>query len=261
MLPYPNIDPVIFRLGPLAVRWYGLMYLLGFGGGYLIIRKRLLATAAEFSPRQIENLVLWACLGLIVGARLGEILFYQWPNWSAYLANPIRIVAVWRGGMSFHGGLAGAIICGVAYLKRHRLPVLKASDAAFLAVPLGLALGRLGNFINGELFGRVSNLPWAMVFPGGGPLPRHPSQLYELLLEGPLLFAFLWIMRDKVRPGGLTALFLAGYGLVRFGVEFVRQPDAHLGFVLGWLTMGQILSLAQVAAGLIFWRWTRGRPQ
>ncbi len=259
MIPYPHIDPVIFRLGPLAFRWYGLMYLLGFAAGYVIIKHRLKETAPEVSPSQVEGLVLWAAVGLIVGARLGEIIFYQWPNYSFYLTHPLEIIAVWRGGMSFHGGLGGAVIAGVIYLKRRGLPLLAFADATFLAVPVGLGLGRWGNFINGELYGRVSNLPWAMVFPGGGPLARHPSQLYELILEGPLLFLFLWLRRDKVGPGVLTALFLMGYGLARFGVEFVREPDAHLGFVLSWLTMGQLLSLGQMAAGLILWRFVGGR--
>lgn len=257
MLPYPNIDPVIVRFGPLALRWYGLMYLLGFAGGYLVIRKRLLGRG--FSAAQIENLVLWAIAGLIVGARLGEVLFYQWPNWVYYFRHPLEIIALWHGGMSFHGGLLGAIVMGVGYLRRSRLPVLRAADAVFLAVPIGLGLGRLGNFINGELFGRVSSLPWAMVFPGGGPLPRHPSQLYEFLLEGPLFFTFLWLCRDRVRPGGLTALFLMGYSVLRFSVEFVRQPDPQLGFVLGWLTMGQLLCLAQAAAGLAWWLYLARR--
>jgi phosphatidylglycerol:prolipoprotein diacylglycerol transferase len=259
MLPFPQIDPVIFRLGPLAFRWYGLMYLLGFAGGYLILKNRYPKAAPGVTPRHVENLVLMAGLGLIVGARLGEVLFYQWTNWSDYLANPLEIIALWHGGMSFHGGLIGAIISGVAYLKWAKLPIIPASDAAFLAVPIGLGLGRLANFINGELYGRVTNLPWAMVFPDGGPLPRHPSQLYEALLEGPLLFGLLWYFRDRLKPGGLTALFILGYSALRFLVELVREPDANLGFILAFLTTGQLLCLAQAAGGLLFWRWVNRR--
>ncbi len=259
VLTYPDIDPVIFRLGPLSVRWYGLMYLVGFTAGYFIIKNRLLKTEAAFKREQIESLVLWAIVGLIVGARLGEILFYHWPEWRVYVHNPLEIIAIWKGGMSFHGGLIGAVILGVYYLRRQKLPVLPAADAVFLAVPIGLAAGRLGNFINGELFGRVTDLPWGMIFPLGGSLPRHPSQLYEMILEGPLLFAFLWLRRDRVHPGGLTALFVIGYAVLRFVVEFVREPDPQLGFVVGFLTMGQLLSLVQVGVGVLIWRWTKSR--
>lgn len=258
MLHYPHIDPVLIHLGPLAIRWYGLMYLVGFTAGYFIIKNRLLKTCPAFDRDRVESLVLTAIVGLIVGARLGEILFYHWPEWGYYLRHPVEIIAVWKGGMSFHGGLIGSVGLGVWYLRRHRLPILPAADATFLAVPIGLAAGRLGNFINAELYGRVTDLPWGMVFPTGGPLPRHPSQLYELILEGPVLFLILWAGRNRVHAGGLTALFLIGYSLARFLVEFVREPDPQLGFVLlGWLTMGQLLSLAQAAAGVVLWWWTK----
>ena len=258
MIPYPNIDPVIFRLGPLAFRWYGLMYLVGFVAGFFIIRNRYLKTVPRTDPKRVESLVLWACLGLIVGARLGEVIFYHWVDYSFYLENPLEIIAVWHGGMSFHGGLIGAVLAGAAYLLWRGMPILPATDAAFLAVPIGLGAGRLANFINGELYGRVTELPWGMVFPGAGPLPRHPSQLYEFLLEGPLLFVILWLVRDRLGTGRLTALFLILYGLFRFLVEFVREPDPQLGFVLSWLTMGQILCLVQVAAGVLLWLWVAG---
>lgn len=261
MIAYPDIDPVLFRLGPLAIRWYGVMYLAGFTAGYFIIRARLAKTAPSVTRDQVESLVLWLIVGLIVGARLGEIVFYQWPDWDRYLKNPLAIVAVWQGGMSFHGGLIGTTIAGLIYLKRRKIPILPVVDACFLAAPLGMAAGRWGNFINGELYGRVSSLPWAMVFPGGGPLSRHPSQLYELILEGPILLALLWWRRDKVRPGGLAALFLISYGSFRFLVEFVREPDAHLGFILAGLTTGQLLCLGQAAAGVILWRYLAGRKR
>lgn len=259
MIPYPAIDPILFRLGPLAIRWYGVMYLAGFVAGYFIIRHRLTKTVPSVTKDQVESLVLWLIVGLIVGARLGEILFYQWPNWGRYLANPLEIVAVWQGGMSFHGGLIGTTIAGLIYLRRSKIPLLPAVDACFLAAPIGLAAGRWGNFVNGELYGRVSDLPWAMVFPAGGPLPRHPSQLYELIVEGPLLLALLWWRRDKVEPGGLAALFLIAYGSFRFLVEFFREPDAHLGFILAHLTTGQLLCLGQAAAGVILWRYLAWR--
>ena len=258
MIPYPNIDPVLIRLGPLDLRWYGLMYLAGFVSGFFVIRSRYLKAVPQIEPKKIENLVLTACLGLIVGARIGYVLFYQWMDFNAFLKNPLEIFAVWHGGMSFHGGLLGAVLFGVTYLKRNKMPVIQASDASFHAVPLGLALGRWANFINAELYGRVTELPWGMVFPGGGPLPRHPSQLYELLLEGPVLFLVLWFFRDRVRPGVITALFLILYGVFRFSVEFVRQPDPQLGFLLAGLTMGQLLSLAQIGGGFLFWRWASG---
>ena len=258
MIPYPNIDPVILRLGPLTFRWYGLMYLVGFVAGFFIIKRRYLKAVPQTDPKRVESLVLWSCLGLIVGARLGEVLFYHWVDYSFYLKNPLEIIAVWHGGMSFHGGLLGAVLAGVGYLLWRKMPVLPAADAAFLAVPIGLGAGRLANFINGELYGRTTELPWGMVFPGAGTLPRHPSQLYELLLEGPLLFTLLWLARDRLKAGRLTALFLILYGLFRFLVEFVREPDPQLGFVLGWLTMGQILSLAQLAAGVFLWLWVSG---
>ena len=258
MIAFPEIDPVIFRLGPLAPRWYGLMYLVGFAGGYLTIRRQLRDTAPSISREQVEGLVLWAAVGLIVGARLGEVFFYQWPNWRHYLADPLEIIAVWHGGMSFHGGLIGAVLAGTLFLRRQGMPFWPVSDACFLAVPIGLGAGRLGNFINGELFGRITEMPWGMVFPGGGPLPRHPSQIYELLLEGPLLFWFLWRARLSGRPGALTARFLLGYAAARFAVEFFREPDPQLGFLVGFLTMGQLLSLAMAAAGIMILMRLRG---
>lgn len=261
MLDFPNFDPVALRLGPLMVRWYGLMYLFGFGLAYPVVQWRLRRTAPAFGPDQVQGLMFWSLLGLFVGARLGEILFYHWTDWGYFLKNPLEIIAVWRGGMSFHGGFLGALTAAVLFLRRHRLPGLPAMDAVCLAAPLALMLGRLGNFINGELYGRVTTLPWGMVFPHGGPLPRHPSQLYELMGEGPLLFAFLWLVKDRLPAGGVVAAFLLGYALVRFLVEFVREPDSWLGLLALGLTMGQWLSLAMaLAGGVVLARLARRGP-
>lgn len=249
MLQFPNFDPVALRLGPLAVRWYGLMYLIGFGIAYVVVRWRLKRTSPVYGDEQVQGFMFWALLGLFVGARLGEILFYHWTEWDYFLKHPIEIIAVWHGGMSFHGGFLGALAGVVIYLRRQRLPFWPAADAVCLAAPLALMLGRLGNFINGELYGRVSNLPWAMVFPQGGPLPRHPSQIYELLSEGPLLFAFLWLVKDRLPTGGVVAAFVLGYSVIRFLVEFVREPDSWLGYLALGLTMGQWLSLVMALAG------------
>jgi phosphatidylglycerol:prolipoprotein diacylglycerol transferase len=254
LLPYPHIDPVIVRIGPLALRWYGLMYLLGFAVGFFAIRARLRRTAPQVRSEQVEGLIFWVMAGLLVGARLGELVFYHWMEWGYYLANPIEIIAVWHGGMSFHGGLIGSVLTAAWYIRRQKMPFLQVADAVCLAAPAGLMFGRLGNFINGELFGRVTDLPLAMVFPHGGPLPRHPSQLYEAFLEGPLLWLILWLVRDRVRPGAVMALFVVGYSALRFLVEFVREPDPKIGLLLGPLTMGQMLCLAQAAAGLALWR-------
>ena len=259
MLPYPQFDPIAVHLGPIAIRWYGLMYLVGFALAYPVVSWRLKRTTPGFGPDQVQGLMFWALFGLLIGARLGEVLFYHWNDWGYFLANPIEIIAVWHGGMSFHGGLIGAVAAAVVYLRRARLPILPAADAVCLAAPLALMCGRLGNFINGELFGRVSDLPWAMVFPHGGPLPRHPSQLYELVGEGPLLFLFLWLVKDRLPAGGVVSAFLLGYSLVRFAVEFVREPDAWLGYLALELTMGQWLSLAMALAGLCMVLWLRRR--
>lgn len=251
MLTYPQIDPVIFRLGPLAVRWYGMMYILGFLAVHLLVgyqtrKYKLTRLAARY-----EDLNFILILSLILGARLGYVLFY---NLSYYLAHPLEIVAVWQGGLSFHGALLGLLTGGWLFCRKHGLDFLATADVYVVPVPIGLGLGRLGNFINGELFGRVSEVPWAMVFPAGGPLPRHPSQLYELLLEGVVLFSLLWGLRRvhyrRGWPAGrLLAAFLVAYGTLRILVEQFREPDAQVGFLFNLLTMGQLLSSLMVAAG------------
>ncbi|OGW35694.1 MAG: prolipoprotein diacylglyceryl transferase [Nitrospirae bacterium GWD2_57_9] len=260
MIPYPKIDPEIIRIGPLAVRWYGLMYLLGFAASYLLVwsrvRKRNLPLSREF----LDTFYAFLLLGLILGARLGYVLFY---DLSSSLQHPLGIFAVWQGGMSFHGGLIGSVLAGIWCCKRYQKDPWLAADLVSVTAPIGLGLGRLGNFINGELYGRTTDVPWAMLFPGGGPLPRHPSQLYELFLEGIVLFAVLWTLKDRVRRTGMiTALFVLLYGLFRSFVEFFREPDPQLGFIAGPFTMGQVLSATMIVLGalLLAYRAARGRP-
>lgn len=259
MLEYPTINPVLFALGPLQIRWYGLMYVLGFTAAYLLVVHQAKRFGWDRILRQLDDLNLALILGVILGGRLGYVLFY---NPAHYLAHPLEIAAIWSGGMSFHGGCLGVLLAGLLYCRRTGLDFWKAADLFVVTVPLGLFFGRLGNFINGELYGRVTTVPWAMVFPGGGPLPRHPSQLYEAALEGLVLFTLLWAL--KARPwqpttasswphGTMLALFLFLYGLFRFLVEFVRQPDPQIGLVLWFFTMGQVLCLAMMAAGVLLW--------
>jgi len=249
MLPYPRIDPVIFQLGRLQVRWYGLMYVIGFSASYLLVKKQIVEKNDRLMARHFDNLNVTLILSLILGARLGYVLFY---NLAYYADHPREILAIWQGGMSFHGALVGLLVGGFLFCQKTGLNFLRTADLYVVTAPIGLGLGRLGNFINGELYGRVSDVPWAMVFPGGGPLPRHPSQLYECLLEGVLLFLILWPLRKKnYPPGFLLGFFLIGYGLLRFGVEFFRQPDQQLGFLFSFVTMGQLLSALMVALGLV----------
>lgn len=253
----PEIDPIIFQIGPLSVRWYGLMYLLGFGGSFFYMR--YLAGIRNFSinSEDIYDLLFYGVFGVILGGRLGYTLFY---NFDYYSSHPLEIFAVWQGGMSFHGGLLGVTLAVYLFCKRHRKAIFEVTDIVVAAVPIGLCFGRIGNFINGELWGRVTDLPWGVVFSGAGPLPRHPSQLYEAFLEGIILFVILLLAHKlKVRRGVPFFLFLFGYGVARFTVEFVRQPDAHIGFLWSWVTMGQILSLPMIAIGLagIVWLYTK----
>jgi phosphatidylglycerol:prolipoprotein diacylglycerol transferase len=265
MLPYPEIDPVIVRIGPIAVRWYGFMYLAAFGSAYFLVRRQIQEEYAKFAKgnapsghqlrtaiNRLDGLLLAVALGLVLGARLGYVLFYNLPY---YLDHPAEILATWQGGMSFHGGLAGALLAGWFYCRQHQLDFWHWADRFFVTAPLGLGLGRIGNFINGELFGRPSDVPWAMIFPEGGAVPRHPSQLYEAALEGLMLFAILWPLRHWAWPSGRkVALFLILYGVCRILAEFFRQPDPQLGFLLwGCLTMGQVLSAVVCMAGVMVW--------
>ena len=261
-MPFPNIDPVIFEIGPFALRWYSLAYIIGLIGGwrYMVMlthRPALWPQGVPAKEEHIDDLMLWVTLGTIGGGRVGYVLFYS-PSY--FLENPLSIFAVWQGGMSFHGGMLGVILAVLIYTWRRRIPIISVGDMVAVTVPLGLLLGRLANFINSELWGRVTDAPWGVIFPNGGPLPRHPSQLYEAALEGAVLLIVLnvlvWKFRAFARPGLLTGLFLTGYGLSRALVELVREPDAHIGFLLGGITMGQILSLPMIAAGIGFIVWS-----
>tara|TARA_R110000751_G_scaffold90592_2_gene177762 strand:- start:11359 stop:12180 length:822 start_codon:yes stop_codon:yes gene_type:complete len=259
-LTFPAIDPVLVEIGPLAIRWYGLAYFVGILAGwrYAVYLGRLYGGRPISSD--VESLVLWVTFGIILGGRLGYVLFYQW---AAYLQDPLSILEVWHGGMSFHGGLLGVTAAIVIFAWKRELPLLKLTDIVAPVVPIGLFFGRLANFINGELWGRVSDAPWAIVFPGAGDLPRHPSQLYEAFLEGLVLFVVLAVLAHKPsirrRPGMITGVFLLGYGLSRIAAEFFREPDAFLGFLFGGLTMGQILSLPMVLLGILLVLWGRIR--
>ena len=254
MLPNPDIDPVLIRLGPIAVRWYGLMYVLGLAAAFFIIKSRAARWKVALALDDLHDLILYAAIGVIRGGRLGYIFFYNLPY---YLEHPAKFLAVWEGGMSFHGGLLGVIVAVVVFCKRKGYAFYTIADLATPTVPIGLGLGRIGNFINGELYGRATDVPWCMVFArtGGGPACRHPSQLYEAFLEGVLLFALVWALGHRSRaPGTLFWAFIAGYGACRTFVEFFREPDAQLGLLAGLISMGQVLSLPMMALGLVmFW--------
>ncbi len=257
----PHFDPVFLRLGPLEFRWYGLMYIIGFIAAYFVIVAGAKKRSLQLTRDDVADFVFTVAVGIILGGRTGYVLFY---NLSYYLEHPLKIFAVWEGGMSFHGGLFGGLLAGVYFVRKKKLPVLAMADIVAPAIPIGLGLGRIGNFINGELFGRVTDVPWGMVFPAGGPLPRHPSQLYEAVLEGGVTFLVLWLMGRKERPAGVIFWsFIALYGLFRFIVEFFRQPDQQLGFVLGQFSMGQLLSFPMLllGVGMVFWTYGRSRAK
>jgi phosphatidylglycerol:prolipoprotein diacylglycerol transferase len=247
-IPYPNISPVFLELGPLQFRWYGLMYLIGLAGAYFIITRRVDSGGLSMTRDQVYDMVVWAALGVFIGGRLGYVLFY---NFSYYVQHPAKILAVWEGGMSFHGGLLGVIVALFWFSKRQGIPVYQVADLAAAATPIGLGFGRLGNFINGELYGRATDVGWCMVFPTGGPACRHPSQLYEAGLEGVFLFILVWVIAKTLPPPGtLFWSFITGYGLCRMIVEFFREPDAHLGFILGSFSIGQLFSLPMIIVGI-----------
>lgn len=244
-----NIDPILIELGPIRLSWYGMMYVMGFFASYLLVRYQMKKKDFGVSKLEVENLYFYLILGLIIGARLGYVLFY---DLKMYLSDPLEVFAIWHGGMSFHGGLIGVLIVGILFSWQNHKSFWKVADLVIVTAPIGLGLGRIGNFINGELYGRVTHVPWGLIFPNGGPLPRHPSQLYESALEGGVLFLILWFLKDKKLPtGGLLALFLSLYGLFRFFVELFREPDPQLGYLLGPFTMGQILSSFMVVGGII----------
>ncbi len=257
-LAYPHIDPVAIHLGPLAIRWYALAYITGIMGGWWLIGR--LDTQCYSSPmldhKQRDDMIVWGVLGVVLGGRIGYVLFY---NFSYFISHPTEILQMWHGGMSFHGGALGVIFGFYLFARTQRISYFRLMDMICCAVPIGLFFGRLANFVNGELYGRVTDAPWGMIFPSGGPLPRHPSQLYEAALEGLVLFLLLngLMLRTRVReyPSFIAGTFLLGYGMARFTIEFVREPDAQLGFVLlHWMSMGQILCLPMMlAGGLVMW--------
>ncbi len=267
MLMHPSIDPVALQLGPLAIHWYGLTYLVAFGLFFFLATRRIghqpfasVTQPAPWTAKDVEDLLFLGVLGVVVGGRLGYCLFYK-PGY--YAAHPLEVLAVWQGGMSFHGGLVGVLASQWWYARSRGRPWLEVMDLIAPCVPTGLAAGRIGNFINGELWGRAASadLPWAMVFPGSGSLvPRHPSQLYQFLLEGLLLFVLLWCYARRPRARGqVSALFLMGYGVLRFVAEYFREPDDFLGILALGLSMGQWLCLPMVLAGAVLWRWAGRR--
>ncbi|MEZ5665396.1 MAG: prolipoprotein diacylglyceryl transferase [Burkholderiaceae bacterium] len=266
MLTHPEIDPVALQLGPLAIHWYGLTYLAAFGLFYWLGTRRLhhepyasTTSPAPWGRRDIEDILFLGVMGVVLGGRIGYCLFYK-PAY--YLAHPLEIFAVWEGGMSFHGGLIGVLLAMVWYARSRKRPWLQVMDLVAPCVPTGLAAGRVGNFINGELWGRVADpsLPWGMVFRGAGELPRHPSQVYQFLMEGLLLFLLLWLYARRPRAvGQVSAAFLVGYGVFRFVAEFFREPDAHLGLLSLGMSMGQWLCVPMVLGGAVLWLWARRR--
>ena len=250
MLPYPQIDPVAIALGPLKIHWYGLMYLVGIGGAWWLASRRLERFDATWSKDKLSDLVFWVAMGVILGGRLGYVFFY---DFAAYIAEPAKILRVWEGGMSFHGGLIGVMLATWWFGKRNGKSFFELMDFIAPLVPIGLGAGRIGNFINAELWGKAADVPWAMVFPTDPEqLARHPSQLYQFALEGVALFTILWFYSRKPRPTmAVSGMFAACYGVFRFIVEFVRVPDAQLGYLAwGWLTMGQILCLPMILGGI-----------
>lgn len=257
-LAFPNIDPIIFSIGPLAVHWYGLGYIVGilfawWYGKLLLSRNTLWKdNQPPMKPVVLDDFVFWAAIGIVVGGRLGYVLFY---NLSFYIQNPLDIIAIWDGGMSFHGGIIGTTLAMYLYAKSRAISVWSMFDTIAAGVPIGLGLVRIANFINSELWGRTTDVAWAFYFPNGGPLPRHPSQLYEAFLEGFVLFFVLfiliWVFKKLKKPGFIAGAFVAGYGLSRIAVEFFREPDAQIGYLAGnWLTMGMVLSTPMVLLGI-----------
>ncbi|MFA7639714.1 MAG: prolipoprotein diacylglyceryl transferase [Parvibaculum sp.] len=264
-MPFPNIDPVLIEIGPFAIRWYALAYIAGLVLGWryvihLVSTERLWQSEPPINRAGVDDMLLWVALGVILGGRIGYVLFY---NPGYYAAHPVEILYVWQGGMSFHGGAAGVLVAIYLFSRARNIAFASLMDVTAAAATIGLFFGRIANFINSELWGRVTDMPWGVVFPNGGPLPRHPSQLYEAFLEGIVLFILLWLLTHRLtalkKPGVITGAFICGYGIARIFIEFFREPDAQIGYLAGdWLTMGMVLSapMAIIGAGLV-WHFAR----
>ena len=249
-----KMDPVLVSIGPVTIYWYSTMYLVAFGVVYLLCRKKIKSNSfTKINLEQLEDLLSWCFIGLLIGARIGYVLFY---NPEFYLNSPIRILYLWEGGMSFHGGFLGVIVAAFVFASRNNIHTLYLADMLACVAPIGLFFGRIANFINSELYGRVTDAPWGIIFPNGGSLPRHPSQLYEAFLEGLVLFIVLitanYMTKARFFPGTLLGLFLLGYGIFRSFVELFREPDSHIGFIFNNITMGQILSVPMIFIGILF---------
>lgn len=252
-MQFPHIDPVFLNIGPLQFRWYGLMYVLSFIATYFIIRSEVRRRQLPLTKDDVADLVFYGAMGVVLGGRTGYILFY---NLGFYLAHPLKLFAVWEGGMSFHGGFLGVVLAFWLYGRRKKIPFLALTDLAALCAPVGLGLGRIGNFINGELYGRPTDAAWGIIFPGSDGVPRHPSQLYEAFLEGVVLFFIVRFVSKRTTANGVTTFAAcAGYGLFRFSVEFFRQPDAQIGLFFGLFSMGQLLSLPMFLLGSFLAVW------
>lgn len=251
MLPFPQINPIALSIGPLQFRWYGIMYLLGFLSGWALGRYRAIKSSQSGGPwtvPMVDDMVTYIIMGVVLGGRIGYVLFY---DLTFYAQNPLELFSIWNGGMSFHGGLLGVVLAMWLLGRRFKMTFLQVADFVAPLIAPGIFFGRIGNFINGELWGGVSNVPWAMIFPTGGNVARHPSQLYEAFFEGFILFVAVWYFSSKKRPeGAVAALFAMLYAIFRFGVEFIREPDAHIGYLaFGWLTMGQLLCVPLILLG------------
>jgi phosphatidylglycerol:prolipoprotein diacylglycerol transferase len=248
---FPNIDPVAISLGPLEIRWYALAYIVGLVLGWRLLVRLVRLPDPPMTKLDVDDFVTWAITAIIIGGRLGYVTFY---NFDYFSSHPLEILYVWQGGMSFHGGLIGVIVAEILFCRQRKLPLLLVADMVAVAAPLGLFFGRIANFVNAELYGRVTEVSWGVVFPTGGPLPRHPSQLYEGVLEGIVLFALVyWLYarpQFRAKPGLVSGAFLMGYGAIRFGIELVREPDAHIGLLSLGATMGQWLSIPVLLFGV-----------
>lgn len=261
-MTFPQIDPVLLHLGPVSIRWYAIAYLVGFVVGWRYCLALAKQNPNDPLPKFYDDFLTYAVIGTVLGGRIGYVLFYQF---DMYAEHPLQMLQIWKGGMSFHGGLIGVVTATILFVHKNKISFWSFSDLLACAVPIGLCLGRLGNFVNGELWGRVSDVPWAMVFPSGGALPRHPSQLYEAGMEGVVLFIILFVLSQsqwvRLRSGLLSGLFLMLYGIFRFGCEFFREPDAQLGFLFAGATMGQLLCVPMVilGGGIIYYALRRDR--